>query len=728
MLKISIMGNSNNINHTIMIPKLIGVKNVITEDSTQNSLKKIASKNKNDLKSISLGQFKNNKRNYKNLYESCGICIDIINDDLYKIHIPSLLTFLETKQINYFYIDSVFSKIKHQKGHLCFLFKKPLTFKPETKKLGILFSMKVLETVFDDFKHKEEVFSEWNINRENLDFCRVIHLSGNDSFYSFYEKGHFVDAQEIMSKVYIKNNNITNIGEQAFWQMVKFESITEHLEKSMINDIKHNIEFDDILKQAQLWNGCLSSPLQERELKRSILSIWNKEKSPNVILTFKELITKYCTNIYDVFFDVKNKDYTIIFKEENNFIKLFKKIDFKQFLMSELVRHSCKINDKKFSSMLSRQIESKELIYNPLKEFGTFIEFDRQFFNICVLPEHAKYIINDKFYNNKCNFCMLIIKNLVSEKYIDNFINWMAVWYQTRVKSRVSWVIKGVQGSGKGLLCEVIIPLLFGFNNCTQIGDGELESDFNEWAENKMFINMDEVTRDYLSRGRVKNKIKKYITAENCHINRKNTNRYTVINYANYIITSNEAFPIDIEIGDRRFIIVETYKKLKNEKWFFEDEFGKTINDPIAKIKSEIESFAHYLANYKIDKVKYNLVFETSAKIKVLEGTMTGYQIFIEKLFNKDMGYFEEELGSIDFIPDYTRTETYIKLLRKAFNIDDFIKNSDINSLYNFLFFNKNKSNSFITRKIKNSKYGSKDCQKRFYGKSYRGYKLTIDN
>ncbi len=128
-----------------------------------------------------------------------------------------------------------------------------------------------------------------------------------------------------------------------------------------------------------------------------------------------------------------------------------------------------------------------------------------------------------------------LIRNLIPEgKEREHFINWLSFIFKTREKARTAWVLKGVQVSGKNLFFDKIIKPLFGQNQCVVVDDDRLQSDFNGFMNNKLFVAFNEVANDETKTKRsVKSKIKALITDSTIMVNEKHVRTYEVDNFAN---------------------------------------------------------------------------------------------------------------------------------------------------------------------------------------------------
>jgi len=230
---------------------------------------------------------------------------------------------------------------------------------------------------------------------------------------------------------------------------------------------------------------------------------------------------------------------------------------------------------------------------------------------------------------------------------IHRFLNWLSFIYQKRAKSKMVWVFKGVQGSGKGILAEVIMRGIFEHNMKCNLTDSNLESQFNGYMEGKMIVHFNEISaEDKRSRLAVKNKFKTLATDEFMEINEKGVKTYEVANHANFIISTNESVPVDIEENDRRFTIIETETILKDNEWF---KGAHTVSE----IRKELRAFAMYLKAYDVDTDLVSTPMETVAKRIIIDATKSNAQKIGEALMAGDAEFFmsmglEEHANNVD--------------------------------------------------------------------------------
>lgn len=133
----------------------------------------------------------------------------------------------------------------------------------------------------------------------------------------------------------------------------------------------------------------------------------------------------------------------------------------------------------------------------------------------------------------------------------------------------VFWGTK--HGTGKSLIGYTMMEL-YG-KNSTEIGDQNLQGNFNDWAENKQFVMGDEITGG--DKRHSADRMKSMITQRQLRVNQKYIPSYTVPDCINYYFTSNHPDAFFLEDADRRFFIHELRREplepefyAKYDKWF----------------------------------------------------------------------------------------------------------------------------------------------------------------
>lgn len=130
------------------------------------------------------------------------------------------------------------------------------------------------------------------------------------------------------------------------------------------------------------------------------------------------------------------------------------------------------------------------------------------------------------------------------------------------VKLEKSIILKGPQGSGKGVLYSKIGEILGSKYYQVLTGASKLGDKFNSVLENKILIFVDEVY--YAKDKDINSKLKRLITEKEIEIERKGKESNTKDNYATVCFATNEEKSVQIENSDRRFVFIETSNGMRD--------------------------------------------------------------------------------------------------------------------------------------------------------------------
>lgn len=195
-------------------------------------------------------------------------------------------------------------------------------------------------------------------------------------------------------------------------------------------------------------------------------------------------------------------------------------------------------------------------------------------------------------------------------------INWLAYFFQELKKSQVALVLIGIQGTGKNIFFNQIIRPLFGEDYTKAINDKSLNTKYKgSLIENVIFLNLDEISANTSLSDSQKNFIKALITNESVTIEKKfeNLEQETLL-YAQILITSNEAYAVEIEPNDRRYTVFPTGKTLLSTN-FLDLCSYEALSDVL---QFELEMFTCYLKTYSVDVQMANTALSTPEKDEMI--------------------------------------------------------------------------------------------------------------
>lgn len=229
----------------------------------------------------------------------------------------------------------------------------------------------------------------------------------------------------------------------------------------------------------------------------------------------------------------------------------------------------------------------------------------------------------------------MLLQRLTNHKaeYYRWVINWVAGFFQSRRRSQCALVLKGDQGSGKGIFFEHIIKPLFGADYCITIDDDRLHSTFKNWIDGSLFYNLNEISHDMRTRKAVKNFIKQLVTDPLVQAEQKYKDSGSIEVFGAVLITSNELAPLEIETSDRRYTVIQTDRGLKKD--------GIDTDRLILGIKRELEVFASFLLSYKVDWIMFNTALDTPEKRAVVNATTDKVVLLGSAIKARDISFFE---------------------------------------------------------------------------------------
>jgi hypothetical protein len=185
---------------------------------------------------------------------------------------------------------------------------------------------------------------------------------------------------------------------------------------------------------------------------------------------------------------------------------------------------------------------------------------------------------------------------------LDHWLNWFACIFKNRKKPLTAWVLCGTEGTGKGLLFNLIIVPLLGLNNCAPIGLDDLEDRFNAWIAEKLLISVNELdSDDFREKGRITAKLKNAITEPTGQVRYMRTNTMTVPYTAAFMFSTNNDTAVRIPASDRRYNVGNRQEQAISE-----------INEQ--DVENELQAFAEFLLAHKADQHLSNKILETQER------------------------------------------------------------------------------------------------------------------
>jgi len=305
----------------------------------------------------------------------------------------------------------------------------------------------------------------------------------------------------------------------------------------------------------------------------------------------------------------------------------FEKIEIRGFEFDphkgdEFLKHGFKtVNTYKKTKVIKKCEKSREGM--SVKELKKDISFLHQY-------PHIKCLVDNLFVKDERKFY---------------FLNWLATALITRKKNRTAILLRGEQGTGKGLLWEQLIEYAVGGDYCATIKNHDLSTNFNSTMENKLFILANEIKGDFRDGNSMYENLKMYVTDDELRVEQKRVDSRKVKNYFNVIISSNNTTPLQIQSGDRRYTVYETADtKIKD---IAEVKFELTIEQFIKKIKEERDGFLEDLFKFDYDAQLASQCQDTEEKERIYRASVKKSDIVCEKIKALDIEFFENDVMEI---------------------------------------------------------------------------------
>lgn len=228
----------------------------------------------------------------------------------------------------------------------------------------------------------------------------------------------------------------------------------------------------------------------------------------------------------------------------------------------------------------------------------------------------------------------VLLDNLcVDERRKKYFINWLAFIAAELKKTGTAVLFKGTQGTGKGILWGEVIKPFFGPKFCVELGNQEVTSSFTHpKLEIALFVNFNEIKGNFNENNTTYEKLKMYITEESLAYTLKNKDTIEKSNFFNSIFSSNNATPLQIQTGDRRYNVFETnHRKIEP---VVKQKLGETIHQYIDALRLEVAEFWRNLAVYDYDREAVRVPLETAEREALTKATDTKQSQLVSALQN----------------------------------------------------------------------------------------------
>jgi len=327
-----------------------------------------------------------------------------------------------------------------------------------------------------------------------------------------------------------------------------------------------------------------------------------------------------------------------------------------------------------------------------------------------------------------------LLMNLMEEdiEAVTHFINWFASFCNTRDKIATAFMFASLEGSGKGVLTDVVIRYFFGEKYQASIMASRLKKEFNASLENKLLINFNEVSSDFSKADEATQNLKALITDDTFTLNVKKQSEFQAKNNFLIILSQNNLNGVKMSQSDRRFNYFNPQRTLKSVA---KDDFGiKRIGTFIEEMKEELDSFVEFIALFDYDKYEAAELYETEGKKRSQLATSGPSEILFNTVKNKDIFSLTDSIEDIveryheaedknKYSDLYVATCMGIKETLKVIETDfekDFISSKNLTKLYTILVEDTKTMSDRLIKKIFDSNLTKVKTPKYTEGKTSR--------
>lgn len=274
-----------------------------------------------------------------------------------------------------------------------------------------------------------------------------------------------------------------------------------------------------------------------------------------------------------------------------------------------------------------KKVNFNEPTFNTFNGFG--IDYDETF-----LVDESK--INDILYH------IDLLANF-EDKSKEYIINWLAsIIQRPEKKTGVCPVFISDQGAGKTSFMEWVGNEIIGKDWSLTISNNDnIFKNFNAELNNKLFTILDEAQLD----GNYKKKadqLKSLITQQYIRIEYKGIDPVVMNDRNNYVILTNNEFPVKVEQTDRRFAVFNVSNVKVRDDYYFK-KLNEAFEDDNVK-----KHFFHYLLNRDLSNFHAERdIPNTKAKIELKKESAPSPVRFAIEIIKNGIKYNEFNLDDI---------------------------------------------------------------------------------
>ncbi len=363
-----------------------------------------------------------------------------------------------------------------------------------------------------------------------------------------------------------------------------------------------------------------------------------------------------------------------------------------------------------------------ELIFNSDERAN----FGGGYVNIYDAPELLRKSVPGSYIPKRTDMIHNVIDHVFAhdQQIVNRFYNNLAWFVQTRQKMITSFLMQGVEGTGKGLLFEHVLQQIFGERFTGTADQDAFGNQFNSFLTSNVLVLVNEVSGNFSSASG-KNlstieKMKIAITDENVQIEGKSKDRYNGKNVCSFLFATNRRDGITLSNNDRRFNVAPRQEvRIQDTAWWpGYEQIVKTIQD-------QVQDFVWYLKQYPADPTLLGKVIENAPKRVLQVMSQSNAELFFEAVKTGDIKWILENIVKDDGFASDLRFNEIGRKARGLINKDR-VSSDTLRVLYNNI--NGKDLNPVQFGKLAAGHLGTESKPLKIDGKTSRGYEIDWDD
>ena len=237
------------------------------------------------------------------------------------------------------------------------------------------------------------------------------------------------------------------------------------------------------------------------------------------------------------------------------------------------------------------------------------------------------------------------------QEHCDYILDWMAFLVQRpERRTQTLLLFYGQQGAGKGLVWDFLREHVLGHQVCTQTANAkaDLFDRFSNGFLHKRLIQLDEAQDIRQYEDDIKNKL----TAKDLRYEKKGQNTITVANFANFVVTTNNAITLRVSHDDRRLVFFKCSDARKGDHAYFKS-LHATLATPGAGRSMYQFFMARNLTRYTDDMAFQSLRPITQFYTEMRAESLRPEQTFLSALVNMNIHLHVVEINIMEIYKAY---------------------------------------------------------------------------